>query len=390
MRLSRAVNVVGGIGFPHEEQGGTDGVPFLKVSDLEAKRTAEPITAAENFVPEERLKALRANVVPAGSVLMPKIGAAMQGRHRRVVLGVPAAFDNNVLALVPRSVESRFLAYWLSQLDLTPVTNPGAVASLDMSAFRALNMPSMAMDRQVATADFLDRECARVAEVQRQMGIAADLNEAWLSSRLRELLDVDRGEARFGLYATLHRGYDLPSDARGDGDVVVIGSGGPTGTHHSPAVGAPAVVTGRYGSIGVVTWSDEPCWPLNTTLFVSDFRGSSPRFIYWALRALPLRRESAKAAVPGLHRADVHRLRLGRFDLVEQTSIATRLDDLAAGLRPLTDERARFLDALQEYRDALIAEAVTGKLDISSMSEARMEESLVAVREGETPEVLAS
>ena len=43
---------------------------------------------------------------------------------------------------------------------------------------------------------------------------------------------------------------------------------------------------------------------------------------------------------------------------------------------------------LVSYRDALITEAVTGKLDVTRVSDSQMDESLAAVRENETPEIL--
>lgn len=46
--------------------------------------------------------------------------------------------------------------------------------------------------------------------------------------------------------------------------------------------------------------------------------------------------------------------------------------------------------SLIEYRDALITEAVTGKLDVTTLSDAQLDESAHAALEGETPEVLAS
>jgi hypothetical protein len=44
---------------------------------------------------------------------------------------------------------------------------------------------------------------------------------------------------------------------------------------------------------------------------------------------------------------------------------------------------------LGAYREALITEAITGRLDVSKLTGSRMEESLVAARDAEPPEVLA-
>ncbi|MBD4392596.1 restriction endonuclease subunit S, partial [Xanthomonas citri pv. citri] len=66
------------------------------------------------------------------------------------------------------------------------------------------------------------------------------------------------------------------------------------------------VVTGRYGTIGKVFYIDGDFWPLNTTLYVCDFKGSDPRFISYFLRTLDFQAYSDKGAVPGVNRNHLH------------------------------------------------------------------------------------
>ena len=72
-------------------------------------------------------------------------------------------------------------------------------------------------------------------------------------------------------------------------------------------VDGPGVVTGRYGTIGEVFFIEEPFWPLNTALYIKDFRGNSRRFVFYTLRLLDYRQYSDKGAVPGVNRNDLHR-----------------------------------------------------------------------------------
>ncbi len=58
-------------------------------------------------------------------------------------------------------------------------------------------------------------------------------------------------------------------------------------------------------------------------------------------------------------------------------------------IRETQSEQARVNTLLVEYRDALITEAVTGKLDVTRLSDQLLDESVRAAREGELPEVLA-
>ncbi len=83
---------------------------------------------------------------------------------------------------------------------------------------------------------------------------------------------MKRASVQLGDFLTLKRGYDLPEQARVHGEVPVVSSSGVTGTHNEAKVDGPGVVTGRYGTLGEVFYIDEPFWPLNTALYVQDFK----------------------------------------------------------------------------------------------------------------------
>jgi restriction endonuclease S subunit len=82
----------------------------------------------------------------------------------------------------------------------------------------------------------------------------------------------------------LKRGYDLPAAQRSPGQYPIISSSGVSGYHSEAMALAPGVVTGRYGTIGEVFFINRPYWPLNTALYVRDFKGNNPRFVYYLLR----------------------------------------------------------------------------------------------------------
>jgi type I restriction enzyme S subunit len=130
---------------------------------------------------------------------------------------------------------------------------------------------------------------------------------------------------------TLQRGYDLPSHARREGAIPIVSSSGVTGTHAEAKVAGPGVVTGRYGTLGEIHFVPGAFWPLNTTLYVRDFKGNDPRFVAYFLQTLNFANRSAAAAVPGINRNDLHRIPVHCPDLHEQHRIASILsayDDL--------------------------------------------------------------
>src|SRR4051812_5449584 len=116
-----------------------------------------------------------------------------------------------------------------------------------------------------------------------------------------EWLDV-----RLGDVIELKRGYDLPQQQRLPGSVPLVSSSGVTDHHAVAMAKGPGVVTGRYGTLGEVFYIREDFWPLNTTLYVRDFKGNDPRFISYLLRGVDFLAYSDKAAVPGLNRNHLH------------------------------------------------------------------------------------
>ena len=136
-------------------------------------------------------------------------------------------------------------------------------------------------------------------------------------------------ECALGEVIELKRGYDLPQRDRRSGDVPLVSSSGVTDHHAEAMVKGPGVVTGRYGTLGQVFYIEKDYWPLNTTLYVRDFKGNDPRFISYFLRGLDFLAYSDKAAVPGLNRNHLHQARvLVPTDAKEQRAIAHILGTL--------------------------------------------------------------
>ena len=121
-----------------------------------------------------------------------------------------------------------------------------------------------------------------------------NLPEGWRMGTIGDMLE-------------LQRGFDLPSQARVDGKYPIYTSTGIAEYHNEYKVEPPCIVTGRSGTIGEVFYSNEKCWPLNTTLWVKDFKGTPSFFVYYKLKELDLGKTvSGFAAVPTLNRNDVH------------------------------------------------------------------------------------
>lgn len=119
----------------------------------------------------------------------------------------------------------------------------------------------------------------------------------------------------------LKRGYDLPYSNRIKGKYPIYSSSRIIGYHNEYKIDAPSVITGRSGSLGIVQYSTQKCWPLNTTLYVSDFKNNNPRYVYYLLKSLKLEKYGTGSAVPTLNRNHLDMLNIKSYSLEEQQHI---------------------------------------------------------------------
>lgn len=162
----------------------------------------------------------------------------------------------------------------------------------------------------------------------------------------------------------LQRGFDLPYRLRVLGDVPVISSSGVSGYHHKSMSIAPGVVTGRYGTIGEVFFIKQDFWPLNTTLYVSEFKKTNPIYTYHLLKTIDFSSHSGKSGVPGVNRNDVHEEKIAIPTFTEQTAIANALSNADAYINSLEQLIAK----KQLIKQGTMQQLLTGKKRLEGFS----------------------
>lgn len=168
-----------------------------------------------------------------------------------------------------------------------------------------------------------------------------------------------------GNVATLQRGYDLPGRLRVAGEVPIISSSGTTDWHNRAMAIAPGVVTGRYGTIGQVFFAESDYWPLNTTLYVSNFHQNDPRFVYYLLQRVDFASHSGKSGVPGVNRNDLHKLHVSiPGSREEQHAVAKTLSDMDL----LIDSLLRLIAKKQSIKQGMMQQLLTGKTRLPGFS----------------------
>ncbi len=284
-------------------------------------------------------------------------------------------------------IDPRYLHYllrsrpYLAQYQLlirAETTFDRRVTKADFSELPVLIPP---LATQEAIVNVLDVETARVDElIAKKLRMINLLLHRFASRRAQLLLPsfdpLSRGSVvprgweglSLGVLIQLQRGHDLPLEARQEGSVPVVSSGGVIDSHREAIADGPGVITGRYGTVGAVFFVDEPYWPLNTTLYVADFRGNYPRWVFHLLSALPLDVDAAKSAVTGINRNVIGQLQVPRPPTTEQKRLASELDRTLDSTERLVDHLTHQVALLRERRQALITVVVTGRVEVPEVA----------------------
>lgn len=166
--LHNVADLESGFGFPREYQGeGTEEFPFFRVSDMNLAGNEVWMWEHSNTVSKRTLRVLKARVFPVGTVIFPKIGAAIATEKKRI-LTRPATYDNNVMGAVPKAVvHPKFLYYWFLKVSLSDFANSAHVPSIRKSVMQQIPFDLPAPSEQVRIVDLLD-EASRLRKLCRE------------------------------------------------------------------------------------------------------------------------------------------------------------------------------------------------------------------------------
>lgn len=153
-------------------------------------------------------------------------------------------------------------------------------------------------------------------------------------------------------FVTLQRGFDLPKTEMRSGPYPVVGSTSIIGYHDQYKVEPPGVVMGRSGSLGVIQSINQPYWPHNTSLWVKDFKGNDPHFVYYKLQGFDFRRFNAGAGVPTLNRNHLDNLEVE----VPPLPVQRRIASILSAYDELIENNRRRIRILEEMARSLYRE----------------------------------
>ena len=179
--------------------------------------------------------------------------------------------------------------------------------------------------------------------VDSEMG---EIPAGWKVKMLEELLELAYGKA-------------LKADDRKKGAIPVYGSNGQIGWHDKKLVSGPGIIVGRKGNPGVVKYSQNDFFPIDTAFYVVPRdRNLRMIFLFFALANQNLPSVSADSAVPGLNR----NLAYMNSQLVPDKMIMEQFSNFASTIFLYRHQLEQEAFTLASLRDQLLPKLISGEL----------------------------
>ncbi|EPA8111900.1 restriction endonuclease subunit S [Enterococcus hirae] len=170
-----------GIGFPDAEQGGSEGIPFFKVSDMNNIGNEYEMRNANHYVSNEQIERKKwkpIEDVPA--IIFAKVGAAIMLNRKRLVTS-PFLIDNNTMAyLFNNTWDIYFGKILFETINLPRYSQVGALPSYNSSDIENISVKVPVKDEQQKIGNFFKQLDDTIALHQRKLDLLKETKKGFL------------------------------------------------------------------------------------------------------------------------------------------------------------------------------------------------------------------
>jgi len=278
-------------------------------------------------------------------------------------------------------------------IDLVNSSTYGAkMPRADWSFIGGMAFPFPPFPEQTAIVRFLDWADRRIRRVirarQRRIKLLEEYKQALINQAVTGRIDVRTGKpylkykdsgvewlgevpehwevVRIKFVARLKSGESITAERIEENGVFpVYGGNGLRGFTSAYTHEGEFVLIGRQGALcGNINYASGRFWASEHAVVAHPLQDIAVRWFGELLRSMNLNQYSIAAAQPGLAVERIQNLPIPLPPIPEQCTIAEYLERQTASIDAAIAADRRAIDLLEEFRTRLIADVVTGKLDV--------------------------
>ncbi|MQL53664.1 hypothetical protein GFC01_15630 [Desulfofundulus thermobenzoicus] len=415
--LKRLAWFKSGAGFPVHHQGDASAeIPFFKVSDMNIPGNEKYLRVCANTVSTTVAQGLGATVFPAGTIVFPKVGGALLTNKRRIAAN-QCCIDNNMMACVARNGNREFLFLVMSYIDLGQFAQPGPVPAISEGEVREIRVALPSAAEQTAIVRFLDWAERRIRRVirarKRRIKLLEEYKQALIHQAVTGKIDVRTGQPYPAYkpsgvewlgdvpehwevvpikraFSSMDYGISESGSDSGtirlltmghlkNGQVIIPDTGGVDTVDPNLLLSPGDLLFNRTNSaelVGKVALFSGYVSPVTFASYLVRMRPTKenePEFLNLVLNDASTLSRARREAIPSLHQSNLNPTRYGRLCIAlppkaEQQAILQRLREQTENIDAVIAATRREIELLREYCTRLIADVVTGKVDVREVA----------------------
>lgn len=281
-----------------------------------------------------------------------------------------------------------WLFYLLGTLDLDGFSEDTGVPGLSREYAYNRDVITPSQKEQEAIAVYLDEKCGAIDAVierkERLLALYAEKRQAIINRAVTCGIDPSAPMRDSGIpwlgsipahwevkklkyIASLKSGESITSEyIKEDGMYPVYGGNGFRGYYDRFTHDGHYVLIGRQGALcGNINYASGKFWASEHAILCTLKDGFSTKWFGELLKIMNLNQYSVSAAQPGLSVENIRVLFIPMPPTEEQTSIVSYIEAKCGTIDKITEKLRKQIELYKEYRTALIANAVTGKIKVT-------------------------
>ena len=274
----------------------------------------------------------------------------------------------------------KYLYYVISCFTIDKYSTCTAKPSMTQGDYYNILIPVPSSLEQKNIATFLDSKCEAIDQaIQKQKDIVNKLMEYKQSTITQAVTkglnpNVEMKEVSMDFTNSIPQNWECSrlkyhckitngADPKTEGNIPVYGSGSEIVKYCGEFKNGPAILIGRKGTLDKPKLVEGKYWNVDTAMDLHPYSHMNPKYLYYVISCFTIDKYSTCTAKPSMTQGDYYNILVPVPSVLEQNEIVEYIDSKCDSIDESIERSNKIIQKLEEYKKALIYNAVTGKID---------------------------